>query len=73
MDALFEASLASNNPASMTTDGLVISAGLGATINITDPDWGVYAQAWNVIGDGIALGTANAAWGPSIPLPLFKY
>ena len=59
LDTLFEASQNSSNPASMTTDGHAIFAGLGSTITLTNPGWGTYAKSWNPTGGATGLGTSG--------------
>ena len=59
-DALMEADGFSTNGGSITTDGHPIFVGLGGTIDLTNPGWGIFSQGYSTIGGGVCIGTISS-------------
>lgn len=57
LDALLEGSASSVNDSSIGTSGHPIFAGVGPTISLTNPGWGVFSRSWNPTGGATGLGT----------------
>jgi hypothetical protein len=60
LDGLLGASQASENGLVITTSGDAVFAGLGATINLTNPGWGIFSQGWNPVGGAVGIGSLNS-------------
>jgi PEP-CTERM motif len=45
------------NQTTITTDGSPIFAGLGPTIELTNPGWGIFSSSWTPDGGNTGLGT----------------
>lgn len=56
LDALLEATAVSVNGTTITTDADPIFAGLGATISLTNPGWGIFSRGWSPTGGASCLG-----------------
>lgn len=60
LDALLEGSSASQNGTTITTDANPIFAGLGSTVSLTNPGWGVFSQGWNPTGGASCVGSLDS-------------
>jgi hypothetical protein len=60
LDALLQASFASQNGSSITTDGNPVFAGLGATINLSNPGWGIFSEGWNPVDGAVGIGSLDS-------------
>lgn len=60
LDGLLEAATASTNGSTITTSADPIFAGLGATISLSNPGWGIYSRGWNPTGSASCLGSLNS-------------
>ena len=60
LDGLLQASQASSNGSLITTDGNPVFAGLGATITLTNPGWGIYSQGWDPVGGAVGIGSLDS-------------
>jgi hypothetical protein len=52
-----EASSSATNIASISTDAHAIFNGLGATVNLVNPGWGIYSQQWDATGTAQCVGS----------------
>lgn len=59
LSSLLEGVFASDNGATITTDGNPIFAGLGATISLNNPGWGIFSQGWTPSGTASCLGSLS--------------
>jgi hypothetical protein len=60
LDALLEAVGASINGTTITVDANPIFAGLGPTISLSNPGWGVFSQGWTPTGSASCLGSLSS-------------
>lgn len=55
--AVMEASSVDSNIGTFATDAHEIFTGLGSTINLTNPGWGIFSQQWNPTGTAQCIGS----------------
>ena len=60
LDGLLQASHVSSNGNVITTDGNAVFAGLGSTISLSNPGWGIYSQGWSPVGGAVGIGTFSS-------------
>jgi hypothetical protein len=63
LDTLLGGSQASVNGDTITTDGSPIFTGLGSTITLASPGWGVFSQGYSALAGGTCLGTISGGSG----------
>lgn len=59
LDGLLQASSVSENGTVITTDGNPVFAGLGSTINLSNPGWGIYTQGWHPEFGAVGIGSLS--------------
>jgi hypothetical protein len=59
LDTLLEGSRQSTNGSSITTDGHPFFTGLGPTITLSNPGWGIFSQGLNPLGTAVGIGSLN--------------
>lgn len=60
LGTLLEGISVSTNGTTITTDADPIFAGLGATISLTNPGWGVFSRGWTPTGGASCLGSLSS-------------
>jgi hypothetical protein len=60
--AFFQATMVAQNVTTITTTSHPVFAGLGATITLNNPGWGVFSQSYNP-GGSTGLGPAGTGYG----------
>jgi hypothetical protein len=60
LDALLQATFASEDGSVITTDGNPVFAGLGPVIHLSNPGWGIFSQGWNPGAGAVGIGSLNS-------------
>jgi len=60
LDGLLQASYVSQNGSVITTDGNPVFAGLGATISLSNPGWGIFSEGWSPTGGAFGIGSLSS-------------
>lgn len=61
LDALLEGSGFSSNGSLLLTDADPIFDGLGASISLSNPGWGIFSRSWTAVGGASCLGSLAGA------------
>ncbi len=60
LDNLLQASGTSTNGTVITTDGNPVFAGLGSTIALNNPGWGIFSQGWTPTAGAVGIGLIDS-------------
>lgn len=60
LDTLLDGAVASTNGSTITTDGSPVFAGLGGTISLSSPGWGIFSQGYSALTGGTCLGSLDS-------------
>ncbi len=60
LSSLLEGVFVSTNGDTITTDANPVFTGLGATISISNPGWGIFSRGWTPSGTASCLGSLNS-------------